>query len=128
MVHSLDNNKARSGERLHLKFYVLTSMDAHILLSVTDRLRPTDRVYEIGKGYCRRIFEHFTDLLVIVSTTVVIGAGGNTFSAIRTAMGMRRVSTNQDRNLLSVYEPTPIEIVQTQSECPRVLLNGILSS
>ncbi|KAH8320848.1 hypothetical protein KR067_011352, partial [Drosophila pandora] len=92
MVHSLDNNKARSGERLHLKFYVLTSMDAHILLSVTDRLRPTDRVYEI-----------------------VIGAGGNTFSAIRTAMGMRRVSTNQDRNLLSVYEPTPIEIVQTQN-------------
>ncbi|XP_017096832.2 uncharacterized protein NtR [Drosophila bipectinata] len=92
MVHSLDNNKARSGERLHLKFYVLTSMDAHILLSVTDRLRPTDRVYEI-----------------------VIGAGGNTFSAIRTAMGLRRVATNQDRNLLSVYEPTPIEIVQTQN-------------
>ncbi|KAH8401944.1 hypothetical protein KR009_008797 [Drosophila setifemur] len=91
MVHSLDNNKLRNGERLHLKFYVLTTMDAHILLSVTNHLRPNDRVYEI-----------------------VIGAGGNTFSAIRTTMGMRRVATNQDRNLLSLYEPTPIEIVQTQ--------------
>ncbi|XP_020800363.1 neuronal acetylcholine receptor subunit alpha-3 [Drosophila serrata] len=92
MVHSLDNNKAKAGERLHLKFYVLTTMDAHILLSVTNHVRPNDRVYEI-----------------------VIGAGGNTFSAIRTAMGVRRVSTNQDRNLLSLYEPTPIEIVQTQN-------------
>ncbi|SPP72752.1 neuronal acetylcholine receptor subunit beta-2 [Drosophila guanche] len=91
MVHTLDNNQIKGKERLHLKFYVLTSMDAHILLSVTNRLRPNDRVYEI-----------------------VIGAGGNTFSAIRTAMGLRRVSTNQDRNLLSVFEPTPIEIVQTQ--------------
>ncbi|KAH8290831.1 hypothetical protein KR054_006303 [Drosophila jambulina] len=93
MVNSLDNNRAKAGERLHLKFYVLTTMDAHILLSVTNHVRPNDRVYEI-----------------------VIGAGGNTFSAIRTAMGVRRVSTNQDRNLLSLYEPTPIEIVQTQSE------------
>ncbi|XP_001362061.3 neuronal acetylcholine receptor subunit alpha-10 [Drosophila pseudoobscura] len=91
MVHTLDNNQVNNNKRLHLKFYVLTSMDAHILLSVTNRLRPNDRVYEI-----------------------VIGAGGNTFSAIRTAMGLRRVSTNQDRNLLSVFEPTPIEIVQTQ--------------
>ncbi|EDW61103.1 neuronal acetylcholine receptor subunit alpha-4 [Drosophila virilis] len=91
MVHTLDNNNVKLNERLHLKFYVLTSMDAHILLSVTNRPRPNDRVYEI-----------------------VIGAGGNTFSAIRTSMGLRRVSTNQDPQLLSVYEPTPIEIVQTK--------------
>ncbi|XP_017123744.1 neuronal acetylcholine receptor subunit alpha-4 [Drosophila elegans] len=92
MVHTLSNNNIKAGQRLHLKFYVMTSMDAHILLSVTNRLRPNDRVYEI-----------------------VIGAGGNTFSAIRTAMGLRRVATNHDRNLVSLYEPTPIEIVQTQN-------------
>jgi len=31
-------------------------------------------------------------------------------------MGLRRVSTNQDAHLLSVYEPTPIEVVQTKGE------------
>ncbi|KAH8283455.1 hypothetical protein KR018_002519, partial [Drosophila ironensis] len=92
VVHSLDNKQLREGERLHLKFYVLTSKDAHILLSVAKQPRSNDRVYEI-----------------------VIGAGENTFSTIRTTMGARRVSTNQDHNLLSVYEPTPIEIVQTQN-------------
>lgn len=50
MVHTLDNNNIKSNERLHLKFYVLTSMDAHILLSVTSHPRFTDRVYEIGKS------------------------------------------------------------------------------
>jgi len=49
-VHTLDNNNIKSNERLHLKFYVLTSMDAHILLSVTSNPRATDRVYEIGKS------------------------------------------------------------------------------
>lgn len=49
-------------------------------------------------------------------TITVIGAGGNTFSAIRTGKGVNRVSTNQDMNLLSVYDPTPIEIVQTKGE------------
>ncbi|XP_017045094.1 neuronal acetylcholine receptor subunit alpha-6 [Drosophila ficusphila] len=92
MVHELDNNNRKAGEWLHLKFYVMTSMDAHILLSVTNHLRGNDRVYEI-----------------------VIGAGGNTFSAIRTAMGFRRVATNHDHNLVSLHEPTPIEIVQTQN-------------
>ncbi|XP_016991994.1 acetylcholine receptor subunit beta [Drosophila rhopaloa] len=91
-VHELSNNNKKAGERLHLKFYVMTSMDAHILLSVTNHMRFNDRVYEI-----------------------VIGAGGNKFSAIRTAMGMRRVATNSDSNLVSLYEPTPIEIVQTQN-------------
>ncbi|XP_023167360.2 ligand-gated ion channel 4 [Drosophila hydei] len=91
MLHTLDNNKVLPNERLHLKFYVVTTMDAHILLSVTNHPRPDDRVYEI-----------------------VIGAGGDTFSTIRTSMGMKRVSTNQDLELLSVYEPTPIEIIQTK--------------
>lgn len=31
-------------------------------------------------------------------------------------MGSKRVSTNQDPYLLSVYDPTPIEIVQTKGE------------
>ncbi|XP_034475939.1 neuronal acetylcholine receptor subunit beta-4 [Drosophila innubila] len=101
MVHTLDNNNIKSNERLHLKFYVLTSMDAHILLSVTSHPRNSDRVYEI-----------------------VIGAGGNTFSAIRTSMGLRRVSTNQDSNLLSIYEPTPIEIVQTKDGDLSVYIPG----
>ncbi|XP_030372094.1 acetylcholine receptor subunit beta [Scaptodrosophila lebanonensis] len=101
IVHSLDNNNIKNDERLHLKFYVLTSMDAHILLSVTDRPRPHDRVYEI-----------------------VIGAGGNTFSAIRTSMGLRRVSTNQDQHLLSIYDPTPIEIIQTKDGNLQVFIPG----
>ncbi|EDV55558.1 acetylcholine receptor subunit beta-type acr-3 [Drosophila erecta] len=92
ILHELSNNNRKAGERLHLKFYVLTAMDAHILLSVTNHPRLNDRVYEI-----------------------VIGAGGNTFSAIRNAMGMRRVATSQEANLVSVYDPTPIEIVQTQN-------------
>ncbi|XP_017077032.2 acetylcholine receptor subunit beta isoform X1 [Drosophila eugracilis] len=92
MLNELSNNNRKAGERLHLKFYVLTSMDAHILLSVTNHPRLRDRVYEI-----------------------VIGAGGNTFSAIRTVMGMLRVATSQEPNLVSLYEPTPIEIVQTQN-------------
>eukprot|EP00099_Drosophila_melanogaster_P024032 NP_651958.2 NtR, isoform A [Drosophila melanogaster] len=92
MLRELSNNNRKAGERLHLKFYVLTAMDAHILLSVTNHPRPNDRVYEI-----------------------VIGAGGNTFSAIRNAMGMRRVATNQEPNLVSLYDPTPIEIVQNQN-------------
>ncbi|XP_043643566.1 acetylcholine receptor subunit beta [Drosophila teissieri] len=92
MLRELSNNNRKAGERLHLKFYVLTAMDAHILLSVTNHPRLNDRVYEI-----------------------VIGAGGNTFSAIRNAMGMRRVATSQEPNLVSPYEPTPIEIVQTQN-------------
>lgn len=50
MIHTLDNNNILPNERLHLKFYVLTSMDAHILLSVTNHPRPEDRVYEIGKS------------------------------------------------------------------------------
>jgi len=48
MLHELSNNNRKAGERLHLKFYVLTSMDAHILLSVTSHPRVNDRVYEIG--------------------------------------------------------------------------------
>ncbi|XP_016967744.1 uncharacterized protein LOC108036246 [Drosophila biarmipes] len=92
MLRDLSNNNRKAGERLHLKFYVLTTMDAHILLSVTNHPRINDRVYEI-----------------------VIGAGANTFSAIRTSMGLRRVATSQEPNLVSLYEPTPIEIVQTQN-------------
>jgi len=48
MLRELSNNNRKAGERLHLKFYVLTAMDAHILLSVTNHPRPNDRVYEIG--------------------------------------------------------------------------------
>lgn len=44
----------------------------------------------------------------------VIGAGRNTFSTIRTSMGRRRVATNQESNILSMLEPTPIEIIQTK--------------
>lgn len=44
----LRNNKLASDELLHLKFYVMTSRDAHILLSANDQPRLFDRVYEIG--------------------------------------------------------------------------------
>lgn len=50
VVHKFDNNKVQTNERIHLKFYVLTTMDAHILLSVTNYPRHNDRVYEIGKS------------------------------------------------------------------------------
>ncbi|XP_037955761.1 acetylcholine receptor subunit beta-type unc-29 [Teleopsis dalmanni] len=90
LVHNLNNNDIETHERLHLMFYVLTPKDAHILLSVTEHPREMDRVYEI-----------------------VIGAGGNTFSTIRTSIGKRRVATNQDTQILSTLDPTPIEIIQT---------------
>ena len=48
-IPNLNNNKLKDTELLHLKFYVMTSRDAHILLSVTDHPRLNDRVYEIGK-------------------------------------------------------------------------------
>lgn len=48
-VHNLNNNNLANAELLHLKFYVMTARDAHILLSVTDRPKLMDRVYEIGK-------------------------------------------------------------------------------
>jgi len=44
---------------------------------------------------------------------LVIGAGGNTFSTVRINMGRRRVATNQnDQRILSIFEITPIEIIQ----------------
>ena len=48
-AHSLNNSQLRDNEALHLKFYVMTDMDAHILLSVTHHPRLFDRVYEIGE-------------------------------------------------------------------------------
>lgn len=47
-LNTMKNNRVKDNERLHLKFYVMTSMDAHILLSEVDSPRKTDRVYEIG--------------------------------------------------------------------------------
>uniref|UniRef100_A0A1A9WIU0 Neurotransmitter-gated ion-channel ligand-binding domain-containing protein n=1 Tax=Glossina brevipalpis TaxID=37001 RepID=A0A1A9WIU0_9MUSC len=92
-VRTMNNNKLAANELLHLKFYVMTARDAHILLSVTDHPRLLDRVYEI-----------------------VIGAGRNKFSTIRTSIGRRRVATDMEANILSVFDPTPIEIVQTKGE------------
>ncbi|XP_055837476.1 acetylcholine receptor-like protein cup-4 [Episyrphus balteatus] len=89
-VNSLKNARTNDNQRLHLKFYVMTSMDAHILLSETDNPRKSDRVYEI-----------------------VLGAGGNTFSAIRSMMSRDRVSTILADDLLSVFDPMPVEIIQT---------------
>lgn len=50
-VPSLRNNRLANDELLHLKFYVMTSRDAHILLSVNNQPRLFDRVYEIGKHH-----------------------------------------------------------------------------
>lgn len=47
-VPFLRHNKLANDELLHLKFYVMTSRDAHILLSVNNQPRLFDRVYEIG--------------------------------------------------------------------------------
>lgn len=47
-IHHMDNNKVGTNERLHLKFYVLAAMDAHILLATNDKPRSRDHVYEVG--------------------------------------------------------------------------------
>lgn len=68
------------------------------------------------------LFAYLSNNMIIT----VIGAGSNTFSGIRTGKGINRVSTNQDPHLLSVYDPTPIEIVQTKGETayyPPVIVN-----
>ncbi|KAM7342262.1 neuronal acetylcholine receptor subunit NtR [Cochliomyia hominivorax] len=100
-ITKLDNNKLAPNELLHLKFYVMTARDAHILLSVTDRPSLMDRVYEI-----------------------VIGAGRNSFSTIRTSMGRRRAATNQEPNILSILEPTPIEVIQMKDANLLVYIPG----
>ncbi|XP_061401757.1 neuronal acetylcholine receptor subunit beta-4 [Musca vetustissima] len=97
----LKNNKLADNELLHLKFYVMTARDAHILLSSTDQPRSKDKVYE-----------------------VVIGAGRNTFSTIRITMGRGRVATNQDPYILSMLDPTPIEIIQTKAAELLVYITG----
>ncbi|XP_065367779.1 acetylcholine receptor subunit beta-type acr-3 [Calliphora vicina] len=100
-IPNLNNNKVANTELLHLKFYVMTARDAHILLAVNNRPKLNDRVYEI-----------------------VIGAGRNTFSTIRTSMGRRRVATNQESNILSMLDPTPIEIIQTKDANLLVYIPG----
>ncbi|XP_067633482.1 neuronal acetylcholine receptor subunit beta-4 [Eurosta solidaginis] len=100
-IHKMANNKFDANERLHLKFYVLADMDAHILLATNDKPRSKDRVYE-----------------------VVIGAGQNSFSTIRMHMGSQRISTNQDPNILSFLDPTPIEIIQTKDGIISVYITG----
>ncbi|KAL9919377.1 neuronal acetylcholine receptor subunit NtR [Glossina fuscipes fuscipes] len=101
-IRGMNNNKLAANELLHLKFYVMTARDAHILLSVTDHPRLLDRVYEI-----------------------VIGAGRNKFSTIRTSIGRRRVATDMEANILSVFDPTPIEIVQTKDAEFLVFIPGL---
>lgn len=114
-VRGMNNNKLAANELLHLKFYVMTARDAHILLSVTDHPRLLDRVYEIGKELCvkRPAFSSISGNLFNI---LVIGAGRNKFSTIRTSIGRRRVATDMEANILSVLDPTPIEIVQTKGE------------
>ncbi|XP_039957154.1 uncharacterized protein LOC120772539 [Bactrocera tryoni] len=101
-IHKLANNKVNANERLHLKFYVLAPMDAHILLSTNDRPLSRDRVYE-----------------------VVIGAGQNSFSSIRSRMASMRVSTSTMPNILTMYDPTPIEIIQTKDGTLSVYIPGL---
>uniref|UniRef100_A0A0K8UNT0 Uncharacterized protein n=1 Tax=Bactrocera latifrons TaxID=174628 RepID=A0A0K8UNT0_BACLA len=101
-LHKLTNNKVNANERLHLKFYVLAPMDAHILLSTNDRPLSRDRVYE-----------------------VVIGAGQNSFSSIRSRMASMRVSTSTMANILTMYDPTPIEIIQTKDGTLSVYIPGL---
>ncbi|CAD7012792.1 unnamed protein product [Ceratitis capitata] len=100
-IHRLDNNKVNANERLHLKFYVLAPMDAHILLATNDRPSIRDRVYE-----------------------VVIGAGKNSFSTIRIRMGSNRMSTSTEPGILAMYDPTPIEIIQTKDGTLSVYIPG----
>lgn len=92
----------------------------------------TTRVTSIG--YMRLVSRAICEVTLLLCSpgyltiwlSTVIGAGSNTFSAIRTGKGINRVSTNQDPHLLSVYDPTPIEIVQTKGETdyfPIVIVN-----
>lgn len=45
---------------------------------------------------------------------VVLGAGANSFSAIRLMMSRERVTTILAPDLLSALDPMPIEIIQTK--------------
>uniref|UniRef100_A0A1A9ZGK1 Neurotransmitter-gated ion-channel ligand-binding domain-containing protein n=1 Tax=Glossina pallidipes TaxID=7398 RepID=A0A1A9ZGK1_GLOPL len=121
-VRGMNNNKLAANELLHLKFYVMTARDAHILLSVTDHPRLLDRVYEIGKEFVMRPFSLVSGNLFNI---LVIGAGRNKFSTIRTSIGRRRVATDMEANILSVLDPTPIEIVQTKDAEFLVFIPGL---
>uniref|UniRef100_A0A1A9V5D9 Neurotransmitter-gated ion-channel ligand-binding domain-containing protein n=1 Tax=Glossina austeni TaxID=7395 RepID=A0A1A9V5D9_GLOAU len=121
-IRGMNNNKLAANELLHLKFYVMTARDAHILLSVTDHPRLLDRVYEIGKEFVMFPFSSVGDNHFNI---LVIGAGRNKFSTIRTSIGRRRVATDMEANILSVLDPTPIEIVQTKDAEFLVFIPGL---
>ncbi|XP_055836810.1 uncharacterized protein LOC129905363 [Episyrphus balteatus] len=88
-ISSMKNRELEDNQRLHLKFYVMTQKDAHILLSEFENQSYSDPVYEI-----------------------VFGGYNNTRSHI-SLQNENTVSIFTTPNLLSTFDPMPIEIIQT---------------
>ncbi|XP_055837523.1 uncharacterized protein LOC129905916 [Episyrphus balteatus] len=87
-ISSMNNPKLEDNQRLHLKFFVMTRMDAHILLSEFENQTCSDPVYEIA-----------------------LGCYGNTRSDIR-LQNHNAVTHVMTPNISSTFDPMPIEIIQ----------------
>ncbi|XP_055837522.1 uncharacterized protein LOC129905915 isoform X2 [Episyrphus balteatus] len=87
-ISSMNNTKLEDDQRLHLKFFVMTRKDAHILLSEFENQSYSDPFYEI-----------------------VLGCDNNNRSDIRLKYE-NYVAHVKTPNFLSTFDPMPIEIIQ----------------
>ncbi|XP_055837678.1 uncharacterized protein LOC129906071 [Episyrphus balteatus] len=94
-VSSLKKNWLKANERLHLQFYVMTTMEAHILLS-------EDKNPKWENGSSARGYE------------IVLGGIRNSLSWINVGNSTIRVPVKVNSpKILSAFEPIPVEIIQT---------------
>ncbi|XP_055837506.1 uncharacterized protein LOC129905904 [Episyrphus balteatus] len=111
-VSSIKTNLPKHNERLHMKFYVMTSMEAHILLSENNSPNWEFPVYFNFHFGC-------IDLSVAAKHgrgyEIVLGGYGNTLSWISTgkSIGISRNTEVNSPNILSSLDPIPVEIIQT---------------
>ncbi|XP_053683435.1 uncharacterized protein LOC128733695 [Sabethes cyaneus] len=94
--HSLDNETV-----INLRLFVITSKDAHILLSDIESATADAQVYEI-----------------------VIGAGANTFSEIRKQRKKNPLKTKSTKGILSAIDPLPLRIRITKDGLIEVIIEG----
>ncbi|XP_055837288.1 uncharacterized protein LOC129905752 [Episyrphus balteatus] len=95
-VNSMKQNLTKDNELLHLKFYVTTSKDAHILLS--EDYNPKWETESSARGY-----------------EIVLGGVRNSISWISVGGNAKvRVPIRVNSpNMISILDPMPVEIIQT---------------
>ncbi|XP_055839970.1 uncharacterized protein LOC129907676 [Episyrphus balteatus] len=111
----MKTNLKNDNERLHLKFYVKASMEAHILLSENNSYKWKFPAFNFQIGYFQFSFGKNPGR----GYEIVIGGLRNTISWISAGrdIGVRlkraRNTKVDSPNILSSSDPIPIEIIQT---------------